>query len=1453
MRIFVSSTSEDLRDFRTAVVRKLSALDHDVVSMDGYSADSRGPLNKVLEDVASADLYIGLFAYRYGWVPPECDQSVTEMEFREAGARGVPRLIFVVPNDAVWPMNLLEPGETYARMMRFRTSLLTATNFSVAYFRDKEELVDKVLQAITDNLRHRLRKTARTPASRDSFRATVKPLSFEAEKSKHLARFTGREWVEAKLDEWIARRRDSRVFCLLGGPGIGKSAIACHWCYSRKDVIAFHYCVHGHTERTDPKRIFLSLAAQIAAKLPEFNRRLSALSVTEVKEIAAGDAQGVFENFLLKPLTGGFPPPDRVRLVVIDGLDEASRGADNDLATFLGEVWAGLPDWLQLVVTSRQEMDVSAFLSHLHPYILDASSRENLQDIRAFLQRELAGQQASDRAVNEIVEKSEGMFLYACLVLDEIRSGQLSLQQTAEFPQGLSGYYTGWFTRKFPDVEVYQRDLHELVSVVIAQRAPLPETVISGALGLTSHAVSQRLMRLCVLFPLRKDGQGDEMAACVTLMHKSLQDWLTGRRPIDLQPWAGSFQADPERGNLLLAEEGWRVYRAGKLPHHPYFSKTILSHLSQAQQPERLAAVLLDPTLVETLWSNEMRYEWQLHISSVRHSLSLADLVQQWLRTHGSVPDVRTASVAAKLCRLFQEMGAPDQAVLLAEAALKIWQANNVSDSPDMVGLLLALGRIHSVHDRIECAMKSYEKALAIARKAYLEDSPQMAEVLYALCVFYTQGKRDYTKASEYLEKCLAIYRRGNPPDGAAIATCVNDRAIILSAEGRSADYLGIYREALDLFEKARPDGDPEMVATLGNIASALCSEGKNAEALEVLRRGVAMADRVVLPGHEHSSFVRISLASTLLAMGKHDEALAGMRHYVAEVERFSGPVHDETAAARLLLCQTLVRAVLVDDLKRGDYREEILRQCHQIHQAAPATVLGLLSLAEDAHRQGEPDVCELLRETARRACRGAAERPHKNAADAVTARCFFDALGVLLLDQPLAELAPRVFDVWTRYAPQMEDEADCLPKTRKLILASISWTGRTRLDRNGDIESVRHAFDLVTQIGAEVPETLDNLASLTMSLHQRRHDEVSESLCQRLLEKSEAILGPEHVETLGHLESLGLLRMCRGNFEDAERFFRRAFQSRLSSGGTEQANTIVAITKLAECLLLQGSDRAAWELIREFAAKLPADEAFSSARKTLGRTLTTAGMQLKNEFAAFHASRIAYELALEIDPNNATAHNNMAMLLWGCLGEPGGAADHFRHSVRLNPTDGNTLSNYAHLLAQTLNNPEQALVHFEEALPLSPNVGGILGNYAALLIRTGDLARAWNHAERARRLCMPNPDRTIVRSFFCAAAILLLNKRDAVIPLGQIKALFAHGIDHVPWVLTATLQELDRRLSGESAQLMRAIAEAINDRTRVAALEDYSAWRAAQPAAFDERWPDMQCPGEPKWSLTAG
>src|SRR5689334_15799131 len=69
MRIFVSSSFEDLREHRAAAIRVLRQLGHEVLAMEDMIAGSGAPLGKVLEMVDRSEAYVGVFAWRYGYIP----------------------------------------------------------------------------------------------------------------------------------------------------------------------------------------------------------------------------------------------------------------------------------------------------------------------------------------------------------------------------------------------------------------------------------------------------------------------------------------------------------------------------------------------------------------------------------------------------------------------------------------------------------------------------------------------------------------------------------------------------------------------------------------------------------------------------------------------------------------------------------------------------------------------------------------------------------------------------------------------------------------------------------------------------------------------------------------------------------------------------------------------------------------------------------------------------------------------------------------------------------------------------------------------------------------------------------------------------------------------------------------------------------------------------------------
>lgn len=144
-KIYLSATYIDLKAYRDAVYRILRKLRHDVIAMEDYVATDAYPLHKCLADVAGCNVYVGLVGWRYGYVPDRDNparQSITELEYRQAGESGVPRLLFLADKEASWPDEFRDThtggGENGQRIAAFRAELENAK--LVSYFRTPDHL-----------------------------------------------------------------------------------------------------------------------------------------------------------------------------------------------------------------------------------------------------------------------------------------------------------------------------------------------------------------------------------------------------------------------------------------------------------------------------------------------------------------------------------------------------------------------------------------------------------------------------------------------------------------------------------------------------------------------------------------------------------------------------------------------------------------------------------------------------------------------------------------------------------------------------------------------------------------------------------------------------------------------------------------------------------------------------------------------------------------------------------------------------------------------------------------------------------------------------------------------------------------------------------------------------------------------------------------------------------------
>ncbi len=152
-KIYISSTYNDLKDYREAVYHTLRQMGHDVIAMEDYVATDQRPVDKCLADVAACDLYVGIFAWRYGYQPPHDNpayKSITELEYRRARTTGKTCLLFLLGDKAAWLPERMDThtgsADAGKRIKELRQEL--SQEKLVSFFESRDELAKLVSVAV---------------------------------------------------------------------------------------------------------------------------------------------------------------------------------------------------------------------------------------------------------------------------------------------------------------------------------------------------------------------------------------------------------------------------------------------------------------------------------------------------------------------------------------------------------------------------------------------------------------------------------------------------------------------------------------------------------------------------------------------------------------------------------------------------------------------------------------------------------------------------------------------------------------------------------------------------------------------------------------------------------------------------------------------------------------------------------------------------------------------------------------------------------------------------------------------------------------------------------------------------------------------------------------------------------------------------------------------------------
>ena len=407
----------------------------------------------------------------------------------------------------------------------------------------------------------------------------LKPLDNESFLSSN-KNFYGRKWLFDIYDNWL-NEDSSRVLCIVGQAGSGKSAFVSKLCEYSSNVTGIHFCKYNNSERADPKRAITSLAFHLSTQIPRYKEEL--LKLADLDKLYEKSTSRLFEYLFIEPLSK-IKVDDKKYVLIIDALDEATNGMKNELVNLIGKEFDKTPSWLKFVVTTRPEYNITRNLQHLNPFVIKNDSNENLEDIYGYLYENLKDYKTDDEEYEQIIKKilgkSEGTFLYAVEIVKAIRNNTLSLRNIDNFPVGMISIYAEYFARLFPDSGKYdyRRTVRPLMEVLCYCLEPIDIDTVAEIIELDDYDAEELYDYITVLFPT--------VNRHIEPIHKSLVDWLRDRS------LSGSYGVSFKIGNKRIAY--WYYTRYKQRSNDEYATKYLSKHLIYAGETDAATETLTD-------------------------------------------------------------------------------------------------------------------------------------------------------------------------------------------------------------------------------------------------------------------------------------------------------------------------------------------------------------------------------------------------------------------------------------------------------------------------------------------------------------------------------------------------------------------------------------------------------------------------------------------------------------------------------------------------------------------------------------------------------------------------------------------------------------------------------------------------------------------------------------------
>jgi hypothetical protein len=336
--------------------------------------------------------------------------------------------------------------------------------------------------------------------------------------------FVGRDFIFRAIDDLLLNPEfPSGYIVVRGEPGIGKTALLAELVKRRGYV--HHFNVAPQNIRS--VRDFLAnTCAQLIVRY--------GLEHTELPAEATRDS-GFLGRLLAEAAAKESGSPV---VVLVDALDEAE---DAGLAAAANRLLLPqvLPTPVYFIVSTREKEEYRLVVDRREDIYLDDKSTQNLEDVRQHIENFIGAHQAAmdtriaewgvsqDDFVSAMIDRSQGNFMYLVYVLNDIRSGNLTVKNIdniRKLPQGLKSYYQRhWLAMEVQDPNLFDRLYKPVVLILAAAREPVTVGQLAEWTRLEPFNVRRVMVDWREFLNADEDETGEPR---YRIYHASFQDFL---------------------------------------------------------------------------------------------------------------------------------------------------------------------------------------------------------------------------------------------------------------------------------------------------------------------------------------------------------------------------------------------------------------------------------------------------------------------------------------------------------------------------------------------------------------------------------------------------------------------------------------------------------------------------------------------------------------------------------------------------------------------------------------------------------------------------------------------------------------------------------------------------------------------------------------------------------------